>query len=182
MQLFLAIDLPEEAKKEIRRQLEPFYQDYKVLTWVPPEQYHIMLHFVGPVADYKPIESRLKDLLWDIPAFRLTAFTGGIFIDDKLTFYIDFYRSQVLEDLAKRIKDDVQKEEDPKYKFIPHISIARHKIPSKQQYQLMKKKMERLKIDCEFDVTEVSLFESTQSSKGPTYKKLATIPLLQKEN
>jgi 2'-5' RNA ligase len=80
-----------------------------------------------------------------------------------------------LEYLVRRIKDDLGAKDIKKY--LPHVTIARWKIPSKQQYFLIKKKLQAMRIDLSFTVDHLFLYQSVSHKHHPVYKKLRQFDL-----
>ena len=62
-------------------------------------------------------------------------------------------------------------------RFIPHLTIAKAKTPSKQQYLHLKKKLLKFPIDLNFPAKRIHLFESILKGPRPEYKKIAAFPL-----
>jgi len=176
MRLFLAVDLPEEIKKSLYEQLDPLRKLYPDFAWVSPENYHITVNFFGDVSQPKKLVEKIKDVLYDQRGFYLYSLETDLFIKDKITVYVGFRREKNLEELAGKINDALQIKDERK--FIPHLTVARYRVPSKQQYFVIKKRLGKMNLDFEFPVKKVILFESTFAGRKPIYKKLSTIPLL----
>lgn len=145
------------------------------MTWVPEENYHITLYNFDDMEDTKKIEKQIEDAIFEIAPFTLFAFGTAVHLADKITLFINFYREKMLDALIKRIYEAVK--DSDKREIEPHIVLARYKVPSKQQYLLIKKKMENLSIDVEFLVPKIYLYESITGGKKPVYKKLAEFTL-----
>jgi len=177
MRLFLAIDLPKKTKKDLELQTREIKKDYPQFSWVSPDNYHITAHFFGEVKDKKRIKERIKNILYDQGDFYLYSLKAGLFINTKITIYLEFRREKKIEKLAAKISSSFG-ETFVRRKFLPHLTLARTRIPSKQQYFVIKKRLEKLKIDLQFHVKEVYLFQSILGGKKPVYKKLARFPLI----
>ena len=177
MRLFLAIDLPTNVKKQLNEQIKSIKHEYPQFNWAPYKNFHITVYFFGEIEDYKPIEKRLEEVVFDQKAFYLYSFSLGLFLNHKIVIYLDFRREKTIEIIARRIKEIFNKPHNG-LKFIPHLSLARYKIPSKQQYLVLKKRLERLPVDISFKVKKLVLFESILKGKLPQYKKLKEVSLL----
>ena len=175
MKLFLAIDLPLTTKKALSEQLQDMQEEYKVFNWVRPENLHMMIHPFGEVADPKNIIAKIKELLFDQSSFYLYATRLDYFMDQQITIFTDFRKEQKLISLIEVLADTFPFKEN---EFITHVTVARCRIPSKQQYFVLKKKIERSNIDLSFQVKELVLFESISSKKNSTYRKITSFPLL----
>src|SRR3989338_5685823 len=175
MRLFLAIDLPPHIKQVPQNQINPIYRDYPDFNWTDPKNYHITLHFFGGVDNVEKTKKDIEEAIFDIPNFYLYARSAGMFIGQKIVLYISFEREKIAENIAKKMRNKFHLQNDEK--FIPHLTIARSKIPSKQQYLHLKKKLSKLSIDFEFPVKKIYLFNSIFSGKKPEYKKIAVFNL-----
>lgn len=175
MHLFLAIELPDTVKRQLYDQILSLQREYRQLNWVPQENYHITIHFFGEVENSKELIKKLEELLYDSSSFYLYAFGADLFIHDKIHLYINFNREKKLEEIADKVRYTFQEQDNMKY--MPHLTIARYKVPSKQQYLLLKKKLHQLSIDLEIGVKKVVLFESISGRKNPIYKKIKEFKL-----
>lgn len=170
MRLFLAIDLTKKTKKELEDQLKKIKLEYPQFNWIPKENFHITLHFFGEVTQTERLIERLKEQLFDKESFYLYSTTNDLFINTKIIIYLNFRKEKRLLEIEETVGD--------KKGFIPHLTFARWRIPSKQQYFVLKKKFEKLEIDISFPVKGLVLFQTLPNGKYPTYKKLAKFPLI----
>jgi len=178
MRLFLAIDLPEKVKSELNLQLERIKKEYPQFVWADPENYHITIHFFGERNDMDKIKKRIKDIIWDQTIFYLYSFNLDVFVNHKLVVYLTFNREKKIEQLASRIKENFDGNSVSDRKFIPHLTLARGPRSSKQQYFVLKKRLEKIDIDISFPVRRLILFESIFTGSKPVYNKLAVFNLL----
>ncbi len=178
MRLFLAVDLPTKIKKDLDKQLEDIKKEYAHLNWVPQENYHLTLHFFGETNDIGNIKNKVEEAIFDANSFNLYSFNADLFLNSKIVLYISFRREKVLEKLVSAVMQHFSIKEKEGQKFVPHLTVARYKIPSKQQYLLLKKKLNQLDIEIAFPVRKIYLFESILTGKKPVYKKIAVFPLL----
>lgn len=178
MRTFLAIDLPQKIKKSLHSQLGKLYKEYPDIRWVSPENFHVTLHFFGEIGDPKREIEHIEESIYDVPSFHLYSSEAGLFIRHKITLYVEFQRNKTLERLVKAVREKLQLPHDKR--FVPHLTIGRYRIPSKQQYLLMKKKLKNLQIDIDFEINTIILFESILESNKPIYKKIAKFSLLEK--
>ena len=182
MRLFLGIDIPQTNKDSIDEQLVPIRKEYPQLAWVPKHNYHVTVEFFGEVNIDKQnaLIHKIEDMLYDQEEFHLFAGESDLFINNKLTIYLNFLREKKLEALVERVRETAALDNLPRKKFVAHLSLAKSRIFSKQQYFVLKKKVEKLSIDAEFAIQELVLFESDLQGKEPQYKKIHTFPLLKK--
>lgn len=177
MRLFLAIDLPEESKKVLALQLDSLRKEYPAFNWVQPQNYHLTVHFFGETQRLSEISKQAKDIIFEQKPFYLYSTSLDMFMSHYITVYVNFRRERLLEELIDKTRVTFSEEFQEVKKFIPHITVSRCKVPSKQQYFHLQKKISRTDIDLEFPVNEISLFESTVASRVPVYRKVETFPL-----
>lgn len=181
MRLFLAIDIPDEIKNKIDKKIIFLKERYPDFTWVPKENYHITLFFFGETEKIDLIKRKIEDLVYDQESFYLHTFGADLFINKKIIIYLNFYREKRIEKLAEKIHKtfyffDLQKPKNKKI-FVPHLTLARARIPSKQQYLHLKKSLHKIKIESSFFIEGINLYQSIIGGKKPFYKKIATFPL-----
>lgn len=177
MRLFLAIELSDKIKQELESQLEDIKKQHPDFTWVTPENFHITVHFFGEMYDAAILKKKIKDLLYDQEEFHLYSANVDVFAHQKLLMYLNFRREKKLEGLADKIRNNfIGPYVDQK--FVPHLTIGRGRRSSKQQYFVLKKRVEKIPIDIAFKVNKVVLFESILTGKKPVYKKLASFSLI----
>ncbi len=172
MRLFLAIDLPKKVKTKLEEQITPLKKEYPQFEWVSEKNYHITIHFFGEVENVKSLEKRLEEYLYDKESFYLYSYSVDLFINHKIIVYLDFRREKKLEAIADQIKTDSHEN------FVPHLTLARCRIPSKQQYFVLKKRVHKLNVDISFQVRKLVLFQSILGGRIPVYKVVKKIPLL----
>jgi len=176
MKLFLAIDLPAASKKKLDQQIEKLKKDYPQFSWVTPENFHITLHFFGETNQLERIKKKVREAIYDANLFYLYSLGANLFINKKIVLYIYFKREKRLEELTSKIKKIFQAEEVKK--FVPHLTIARYRIPSKQQYLNLKKKLQQLPLEIDFSIKKIYLFQSILEGQKPIYKKITSFSLL----
>lgn len=178
MRLFLAIDLPKKVKNSLEEQITPFKKEYPQFECVSAKNYHITIHFFGEIKDVERLERRLEECLFDQESFYLYSFDADLFINHRIVPYLSFRREKKLESIAKRIKESFQNQNVPVQRYVPHLTLARSRVPSKQQYFVLKKRMSRMEIDISFQVKKLVLFQSILGGRYPEYKIVKRIPLL----
>lgn len=175
MQLFLAIELPEETKKQLFSQLTKIRHEYKDFRWTSENDYYLALQFFGDERKEKEIIEKVDESVFDVHNVHLYSADAGVFIDSKITIYLNFRRSRELERLTDTIKNKLNIQNNKK--FAPHLILARYKIPSKQQYFALRKRLANLELDIDFPSSSICLFESIMMSGKLVYKKRAEFPL-----
>jgi 2'-5' RNA ligase len=144
---------------------------------VSEENYHITLYFFGETDKVDRIKEKIEKIIWQIDPFYLYSRSVDMFSNGKHVLYLDFYRQKELEKLAQNLREIFDPQNINKKKFIPHLTLARGKRSSKQQYFALSKKLNEININVNFPVEKITLFESMLTSDKPIYKKIAAFPL-----
>lgn len=178
MRIFLAIDLAPKVKDVLYQGLSDMRKEYPSWNWIDKENYHITLYFFGEVDEQNlpKLKSRIQDALYDQEHFYLYSQSADLFMKQKLTLFLTFRREKKIEELVGKLNTAFYTKNGQR--FIPHLTFARCKIPSKQQYFLLQKKISRISIDLEFVVDKIILFQSVLEGKKPIYKKLEATSLM----
>ncbi len=177
MRLFLAVELSDKIKKEIDNQLSEIKKTYPQFQWIPNDNYHITVNFFGEVNNQKKIINRLEEVLYDKESFYFYSTTLDLFIRNKITIYLNFKREKIIEKINEDINETFQIFENS-VKFTPHLTLARYKIPSKQQYFVLKKRLTKVSVDISFKINKLTLFKSILNENCSIYKKIHTFKLL----
>lgn len=158
MKLLLLIELSDKTKKEITDQLSDLKKTYPQFQWEPIKNYTILVHSFGEFSDPKTTISKLEIALFDKKLFYFYAYEVNLTIQNKITLYLDFRREKEVERINKSIKEEFQIAKSSE-KYIPRLILANYKIPSKQQYFVIKKRLANLDIDLSFKINKLSLFK-----------------------
>ncbi len=180
MRLFLAIDLPAKVREQIFSQTKDLRKDYPDGDWTEPHNYHITVHFFGEVTRVDSIKKRVEEVVYDFDSFYLYTQGVDLFMKNKITLYTTFLRQKKLEEMVQGIREKFAHEVIDTRTFVPHLTIGRYRIPSKQQYFALQKRIQRISIDAEFEVKRLVLFESDLSGKRPVYNEVLSFPLAEK--
>jgi 2'-5' RNA ligase len=183
MRLFYAIDISLKIKKQLASQLKEIQKEYPEFRWIPLENYHITLHFIGEVSNKqkKEIIKKTKDILFDQEEFYLYSFNLALFMHNRILMYVTFHREKKIEQLVETLKK-IFAPNDKINKFIPHLTFARYRIPSRQQYLLLKKRLKKTKVEISFLVKKITLFNSVDNGKFPEYKKVKSFSLQKRKS
>ena len=158
MKLTLKIELSEEIKQQIVDQLSDFRKQYPQFQWEKIENYHILVHSFGEFLDKKSAMSKLETALFDKNLFYLYSFEVALTIGNNIVLYLDFRREKEIERISESIKGLTSTMESSE-KYTPRLILAKYKIPSKQQYFVIKKRLSNINVDLSFNVSKLSLFE-----------------------
>lgn len=174
--LFVAIDLPEQAKNA----LSQIRSDLPGARWVPVEQLHLTLRFIGDADDLtlQAIKAALQKVTTTTFDLRLSGI--GHFPPGKHphVLWTGMTVSQTLLSLQQQVEQAVTAAAMPpeERRFSPHITIARLKdAPARLVLDLEKK--EGAFASPPFTVTDFHLYASKLTGSGAIHTKVATYRL-----
>jgi 2'-5' RNA ligase len=125
MRLFVGIDLPWE----LRETLDDLEGAIPGARWVPIDNFHITLRFIGEVGKHQAEEIDLA--LANIRARAFTLTLGGVGTFSKsgrdITLWAGMERSPQLEHLQTKVETALQRIglEPERRRFNPHVTLAR---------------------------------------------------------
>jgi 2'-5' RNA ligase len=170
MRLFIAIDLPEEAKENIEK-LKSGLKGIKGVKPVSKDNIHLTLKFLGEVRDDKAddIVRALSQIKFK--PFKISISKTGVFpSEDRIqVLWVDAEPAQPLFELKKQIDEALPRFKDD-HAFKNHITFARIKYIANESDK--KKILDILKrhIDkTEFLVNKFILYKSDLQPTGPIY-------------
>ncbi len=173
MRLFIAVDLPEEAKDELRN-AQQHLPDSKLSK---AKDFHITLKFLGEVQPHNAEEVNQQLQKVDFKAFNTSVDQLGVFPNEKYirVVWAGIRPEEEMLMLQKKIDEIIGKEFPDDYKFSAHITLARVKyVENKTSFIEMLKKIKIKNIS--FTVDSFKLKKSTLSPKGPVYEDLESFP------
>jgi len=171
MRLFIAIELPDEVK----RILVHMRRDIPGARWVPQEQLHLTLSFLGELED--TAIQRLTGALSGIHAhgFELRFSGTGCFPSPKQprVLWVGLEPEPLLNSLAALVRKavlscDIPQEERP---FSAHITLARLKLPASHEVAAFLDHPQKQKIPT-VRVSEFILFQSSLTHQGAIHSPL----------
>jgi 2'-5' RNA ligase len=176
MRLFIAIELPDE----IKRVLAGMRAEIPGSRWVPMEQIHLTLAFLGEVDDgmLKVLTAELATI--HAPGFSLRFSGIGCFPDRRRprVLWVGLEPEPLLGDLAAKVSAvvpacGISREERP---FSPHITLARLTLPAAREVGtfLDQPRTQELPL---FDVREFILFQSRLTPRGAIHTPVRRFPL-----
>lgn len=180
---FISINLDESLKKEINNLLMDIKKHDLAVKWVPPENLHITLKFLGHIPEDKieKVKERLSDLTSRFNPFILRFRGIGFFPDRKRprVIWVDISDTDTLRDLQEMIEErltEIGFEREDRG-FSPHLTIGR--IKSLGDRERLTGLIDTIK-DREFGsikVDRVSLMRSDLRPGGAKYSVIAEFPL-----
>jgi len=159
--VFIAINLPEEIKKE----LISFQSKWLELPcrWTKKENLHITLEFLGYLTDEELIElcQKTKEMASSKKAFsiRLNKICYGP--PDKKP-------PRMVWAIGEKIKE---------FNFTPHITLGRIRVWEFRQIEPEERPIVEEEISLNFEVKSIDLMESKLKRSGAEYTILESIPL-----
>lgn len=174
--LFVAVDLPDDVREAVRS----ICQAVPAARWVPEEQLHLTLRFIGDTDD-----AMFAAILRALTAVRCAPFPlavrgVGHFPPGKhpRVLWVGLESCEQLLALQQDIEHAVVAAgipADPR-RFSPHITIARLKEVHPEKVEAFEV-AHRTLASAPFPVTEFHLYSSTLSSKGATHRRERTYTL-----
>jgi 2'-5' RNA ligase len=172
----LAIDLPESERKK----LSQFRQEFPHCRWVPENQLHLTLRFIGEIEvglGHK-IQTALSDL--KSPGVELSLTGLGCFPNERYprVLWVGIAPNEDLLELQQSIERKLQELEIPAERrgFTPHITLARFKSPPKKGFSEFLRKNNEFR-SAPIPIKEFYLYSSTLSPKGAIHEKIGIFPL-----
>jgi RNA 2',3'-cyclic 3'-phosphodiesterase len=174
--LFVAAEIPEGAKER----LAGISEGLPGAAWIPPEQMHLTLRFIGEVEEavFEDVEAALSGIR--SPSFHLTLKGVGHFPKrgDPETLWIGVAANEPLLRLRNRIEGALVRRGLPAEtrKFHPHVTLARVKddrAPWLGPYMVQ----HALFVMHEIPVQAFHLYSSRLTPDGAIHHLEATYPL-----
>jgi len=177
MRCFIAIDLPEEVRKELSAVQRQLPQEVKLIP-VKPENIHLTLKFLGEISDAEinKVKEALKKL--KLGKFKAKLNSLGIFTPDFVRIvWVNLEPKEEFVKLHEKIDSELEKVGFKKDKsWENHVTISRIKwLKDKQSFI---EKINKISVEpIEFIVDSIKLKKSTLTKKGPVYEDIIKINL-----
>jgi 2'-5' RNA ligase len=185
MRTFIAIEIPEEIKKQMAEAQRRLKGTGVEAGWTRPEGVHLTLKFLGEIPESKvpEIMSALTGAAGGSGRFRLEVEGVGAFPNPKNARVVWIGVSgdvekltglqAVVEDAMARL--GMKREER---KFTPHLTLGRIKyIRSKESWLGALEELKDVKLPG-FDVTSVHLMKSELRPAGAVYTEMGKVELI----
>ena len=172
MRLFIAIELPKSFRAEVAR-LQSLLQAQSLSgRFVPLENFHITLHFIGESTDLAGAAQAMEEAVRGIRPFGLhlgavDAFAKG---DSRTVFLGAQGQLSELNALYESLESALAERGFPRdYKrFTPHITLGRNVSVSDAALQ----SLSALPLNASMQVQGITLFESQRRGKDMRYLPL----------
>ncbi|MFC1478141.1 RNA 2',3'-cyclic phosphodiesterase [Candidatus Margulisiibacteriota bacterium] len=174
MRLFIAITLPEKVKLQIAGFQKDLRSPFLIGNWVPHDNFHITLKFLGNVRDEElqnRIETSLQNLALSRQPFKLTLSDVGVFpnLAAPRVLWVGTQSDQ-LSGLSYELDSAMEPfgYKPEKNDFVGHVTLARLKR-GRIKPSWLEEKAAHFKPQ-EISVKKITLYQSTLTEKGPIYK------------
>ncbi len=182
MRSFIAIEIPDEIKKDIAEAQRRLKSSGVEASWPRPEGIHLTLKFLGDVPEARTTEimDGIRQSAAGIAPFRLDVGGIGTFPGPKNARVAWIGLSgdmQTLKRLQAAVEDamarlGLERDERP---FTPHLTVGRIKyIRSRDRWLKTLEEIRDIKLPG-FDVTSVSLMKSELKPSGAVYTELGRV-------
>ena len=160
MRLFVAVELSEEMKKSATATMHELKKAGVRGNFVPAQNLHLTLAFIGENDDSHAVKAALKSLTWK--PFKLVFSELGAF-DDLL--WVGVKGNQGLSVAAKSVQDALEAAgiAYDRKKFVPHITLIRKATGSWKQVPPPRGSMM---------VKKISLMKTTFKDGKPVYTEV----------
>lgn len=172
LRIFIGIPIP----KNIIKHISTLQGGIPGANWVPPENYHISLRFIGEVNE--TIKEDIAEALEDIafPTFKISLQGIGIFSQKDIPhhLWIKPTPEESLINLYRKIETHLTNQLSLKAetrKFTPHLTIAKLKDANVGKVGQFIEWHNLFKTP-EFEITEYALYQSHLTNNGPIYQPL----------
>ena len=198
MRVFVAVDISDEAKKEIEKLSKVFQKKHWPVKWEKPKKLHQTLVFLGSIKEdkFKLVKLACLRAVKNTSCFEISFKGLGCFPNYDYPRVIWLGLKGDLKNLAqlqKRIEKNLV-DLDFKLKlrpFSPHITLGRIKKARTKERQEIGRQLKKLRIlparqslgrggnlESRTLVDRVVIYESILSAKGSVYKKLEEFNLI----
>ena len=177
---FIALELPEELKKSLRRLQAAFRQHIAGVKWVRPENMHLTLKFLGDISPDRvpPVAAALEGLAAGRAPFFFDAAGIGAFPNSRNPKVL--WAGMEAEDSLKLFHAELEaalaamgfaREDRP---FAPHLTLGR--LRDGRERKLVAGLMEQHADERfgRFAAERITFFKSELKPSGPVYEVLQT--------
>lgn len=170
--LFIAINLPWGMRQELATVAK--FAHHPLIRWVPPENLHITLHFIGKahLDEIDSIKNKISIIASESASFIMTIDTIKVIKKNRspAMIWAAMEENKAFTGLVLQLQDDLAGDNSKKPN--PHITLARIKQGRELDIPVLP---EITKIP--LDVRNIELMESVTHQSGPVYKVVETFSL-----
>lgn len=183
---FIGIQLPPDWSRPIARLIERCETNGDGVRWVPQENLHLTLKFLGEVENVEVPEAcdAVADACGSVDPFELSMIGGGGLPTDEKPRVLALKLadpSGSLRTLVKHLEDafaDLGYKREPR-DYVPHLTVARARSGSRRVAPDAFERFvtESESVRGEMVVDEVCVVASFLEKRGPTYQTLDTVAI-----
>lgn len=183
MRCFISVNLSDDVRMSIQRVVDDLRQQSRAVRWVPAENLHLTLKFLGEVEEGKVDEIRhlLPAVCRKYPSFGIALRGAGVFpnLHRPRVVWIGIDAPGALADLAGEIDETLAGLgfEREQRAFTPHLTIGRVRDGSGVQPAMKALHTFRETLFGSIMVKEIHFMRSTLKPSGAVYTELAGFPL-----
>ncbi len=187
MRAFIAIDIPQDLKDKFSQIQENLKKSDLEFKWVKPENLHLTLKFLGYIDEQQlpEIIKVIEEIVYGQKSFKLRFESFGFFPDPRRprVFFVGTNNQDLLKAMVQQLEIKLEKIGFPveslpagrQGRFQSHLTLAR--IKSRKNLETLLKNLEKIKLEGDFAVKEIILYESILKPTGPLYEKITSISL-----
>jgi RNA 2',3'-cyclic 3'-phosphodiesterase len=185
--IFIAAEFPQEVVQLLTETVKRLWPAFNHgIRWVPVEQYHLTLKFIGdyPLVKIPAVQMILQQQCHRIENIQLTLSGFGVFPNQRQpsVLWAGIHEADSLIQLQKNIENEAQKLgiEAEKRAFSPHLTLARIKpeFPSTQIPALLAPLPNGEKFfSKKTKITQITLFESQLTRQGSIYRVIESLKI-----
>jgi 2'-5' RNA ligase len=184
MRLFVALEVPEPPRREVRRRVDAVRDRLPRARWVDLDNVHLTLLFLGETAEGEvpTLAARLREAFARCPPLDLRLGSGGTFPPGRpaRVAWIGVEAPDVLralqEDVTRAAVETLGCEPEERA-YHPHVTLARCPDPWRREAIDKFKTALTGPIGPPFVADHGVLFESKLSPKGARYRAVETFPM-----
>jgi RNA 2',3'-cyclic 3'-phosphodiesterase len=176
---FVAIELPEKIKRDIRKLQHAFASHGLDIRWVKPANMHLTVKFLGDVdpSDIESVGRVLSDTAANHPMFDLTPRGVGVFPNIRRPSIVwtgIAGQTDVLGSIHRSVNSglsDIGFESD-KRPYRGHLTLGRIKTHRNQNRLVTALRVNQEFVSEAFSVERLVMFKSELQPAGPVYTRL----------
>lgn len=183
--IFVAVDISGEARRKVADYIETLRNEFSRVRvgWDKAEKLHLTLKFLGDTSEKQlnDLEKIVAEISSKLTNFKLQIADTGLFpnVKNPRVLWIDVKDdAKNLTKINSLLEAECEKIGFAKERrgFVPHLTVGRVREPS-QARDLTQKHLQNKFAPCEFEVSEIVIYESKLQAHGSIYSKLKTFPL-----
>lgn len=179
MRLFVAVPLPEEIRRRLSRHAETWRSDLPAARWVPVENLHLTLRFLGevPAEEIETAGEAMKRAVDGRRCFELALGGPGCFPPRgrPRVLWIGIEPDAELLDLQAALSSSLEEVlglEPERRRFHPHATLARCRDGWSRSDAERWERRSHDAVRSSFAVTYVDLMESRLAPSGATHHRV----------